>query len=197
VPSPLGKLTLSAALLGTGLLAAIDLTGVDVPGTAYFALPLALVGLGLIVGTWYGRARALIAVGALLGVALAVGVAVENVDDERPVTWRVTDVSQLEDTYDVAVGDTTLDLRALDFTGRDETVAIHVSVGSLRVLLPERVDAQVTAEVDLGDARVFDQEWGGVGQGQHSVSDTGDDGPGGGRLALDATVDIGNLEVLR
>jgi hypothetical protein len=197
VPSPLGKLTLSAALVGTGLLASTDLAGAHVPGTAYLALPLAIVGLGLIVGTWYGRARALVAVGALLGVALAIGVAVENVDNEHPVTWRITNVSRLERTYDVAIGDTTLDLSALDFSGRDEAVDIHVSVGSLRIVLPDRVDAQVTAQVDLGDARVFDQRWSGMGQGQHSVTDAGDDGPGGGRLTIDATVDVGSLEVVR
>jgi predicted membrane protein len=133
----------------------------------------------------------------VLGVALGIGVAVENVDDEQPVTWQITSVDQLERTYDVAIGDTTLDLSALDFSGRQEAVDVHLSVGSLRVLLPARVDAEVTAQVDMGDARVFDQEWGGVGQGQHSVTDTGDDGPGGGRLAIYATVDIGNLEVSR
>jgi len=196
-PSPLGRLTVSAALLAVGLLAAVDLAGSEVPGTAYLALPLAIVGLGLVVGAWFGRARALIAVGAVLGVAVAVGVAIENADDDRPVTWQVTTVDQLERTYDVALGDTTLDLSALDLSGRDEAVDVHVSVGSLRVVLPARVDVRVSAQVDLGDSRVLGQRWSGIGQGRHSVTDTGVDGPGGGRLSIVATVGIGDLEVVR
>jgi hypothetical protein len=41
------------------------------------------------------------------------------------------------------------------------------------------------------------QQWSDIGQPQRSVSDNGPDGPGGSKLVIRATVDVGDLEVRR
>src|SRR6266540_3585789 len=55
--SPLGRLVLSLAMFVLGLVALIDVSGASMPVSAYFAVPLAVVAAGLVVGAWYGPAR--------------------------------------------------------------------------------------------------------------------------------------------
>jgi hypothetical protein len=52
--------------LTLGLLAVIDVSGASIPGTAYVASTLGVLGLGLVVGAWLGRARWLILPGLAL-----------------------------------------------------------------------------------------------------------------------------------
>lgn len=89
--SPLGWLVVSVAVLSIGVLGLTDLAGAPVPGSAYMALPLAVVGLGLVTGAWYGRARWLIALGAVLAVALGITVGVEKDRRRGPVGHVATD----------------------------------------------------------------------------------------------------------
>jgi len=44
---------------------------------------------------------------------------------------------------------------------------------------------------------VFGETWGGIGQSRHTVTNLGSDGAGGGELTLQATVNVGNVEVRR
>lgn len=200
--SLLGRLTVSVALLVTGVLGLLDITGMWVPASAYVAAALAVVGLGLLVGTWWGRSRALIAVGLALTIALGALTLVEQ--HPRPlaprggnVTWIPSSVSDLAPRYDNQFGNSTLDLRRVDFTGRDETVDVRVAFGRLDVLLPPTVDTSVEADLFAGDAVVFGDSWGGLNSGVHAVTDNGVDGPGGGHLRLLVHVNAGNLEVHR
>ncbi len=68
--SLLGRVTFALVLLALGVLATADLGGADVPSAAYPALIVAGAGLGLLVGTRYGRGRWLIALGVLGTLAL-------------------------------------------------------------------------------------------------------------------------------
>ena len=74
--SPLGAMVLSVATLVTGVLLALRLSGVDAITTPrVLAVALLVVGGGLLVGAWVGRARWLIAVGLVLALALGASVA--------------------------------------------------------------------------------------------------------------------------
>ena len=64
-------------------------------------------------------------------------------------------------------------------------------------VLPSTVDTRVDSTVSIGNATVLGQHWNGIGQAQHTFTDNGVDGPGGGTLTLTATVNVGNLEVRR
>ena len=51
--------------------------------------------------------------------------------------------------------------------------------------------------MDVGNVQVFDHSRSGLDPGRQTVTDYGDDGPGGGKVHIDAAVDLGNLEVHR
>jgi hypothetical protein len=196
--SRLGGAVVSLAAIAIGVVGMVDLAGPAVPGAAYLAAPLTVVGLGLVVGAFVGRARWLIAVGAVLSLALGAAATAERLGTlDGSVTWRPTSVDQLEATYTIEVGSAVLDLSALDFAGRVDTVEVTVGVGDLTVLVPPNVDVRAEATVDVGNADVFGTRWSGIGQSTHTVTDNGLDGPGGGELTLRAVVDIGDVEVHR
>jgi hypothetical protein len=196
-----GSLSLIAfwtMLVAIGLLAVVDASGVAVQASAYIAVALTVVGAALVVGFLYGRARGLIAIGVVLVVALGIAAGVEHVGTAgQDVTWKPTNVAQLEGSYEINIGDAMLDLSAVEFAGRSVNVTVHVSMGSLTVVLPSTVDVRALARVNVGDAEVLGQEWSGIGQSEHVVTDVGPDGVGGGELTLHVSVDVGNLEVRR
>lgn len=196
--SRLGGIVVSVAVLATGVLGVIDLAGAAIAGSAYLALPLAIVGIGLVVGAWYGRARWLIAIGVVLSVILGIVTLVERLDaGSSSVNWRPAGIDQLDHRYKIDLGNAVLDLSAVDFTGRTESVDVSVSIGDLTVIVPENVDVSAEATVDVGNANVFGNQWSGIGQPTHSVTDNGADGVGGGALTIRASVDVGDLEVRR
>jgi hypothetical protein len=196
--SRLAGFVVSLTVLALGVLGVVDLAGAAVAGSAYLALPLAVTGLGLVAGAWFGRARWLIAIGAVLTVALGIASAAEGLATvDRDVTWRPTSIDQVESSYTINAGNALLDLSDVDFDGQRSSIRVRVSVGNLMIIVPSTVDVRVTAEVDVGNANLLGTVWSGIGQGGHTITDTGSDGPGGGELTIEATVDIGDLEVRR
>jgi hypothetical protein len=163
------------------------------------AVALATIGAGLVVGAWYGRARWLIALGAVLTVALGITAAGDRWNDrpQRNVTWTPTSVADLRSPYRVEGGNGVLDLSKVDFTGGTPHLDVATNLGNLEVILPPQVDVDVTASVNVGNAQVFADQWGGVGRQERTVHDNGVDGPGGGQLSVTADVRFGNLEVHR
>jgi len=200
--SALGGLTVSVALVVLGGLIAADLVGVSMPALAYVAAPLAVIGAGLVIGAWIGRARWLIPLGLAFSLALGGGyVAIVDGHWIRPsigsVTYAPTSVADIKDSYSRDLGDIELDLTDVDFSGRDVEVAVRIDIGSVRVELPSDVDVVVDADVSIGDARVLDQQWSGVGNDARTVNDLGRDGAGGGHVHLTVSVGMGDLEVDR
>jgi hypothetical protein len=198
--SALGRLTVSLAAFALGVVVLIDVAGAHVPASTYFATPLAVVAAGLVLGAWYGRARGLIGLGVVLTVLLAIAAALEGwnlTGTHDSVNWRPAGFEQVAPGYRIGVGDAVLDLSAVNFTGHTATIQVHLSMGNLDIVLPSTVDVEVHSTVKVGDATVLGQEWGGIGQGEHIVTDTGADGPGGGHLTITAVVNVGDLEVRR
>jgi hypothetical protein len=171
----------------------------------FFAVPLGIIGVGLLIGAWIGRARWLIAPGLLLAFALAAGTGAEHVNwaDMRhggpngDVTWAPATVSDIHSRYQLDAGNGTLDLSQVDFTDRSVDVEVSVNVGDVVVILPPKVDVDVDAKVSFGDGNVFNEQWNGIDKSRRHISDNGVDGSGGGHLHLVANVDVGTLEVHR
>ncbi len=198
--SRLGRFTLSLGVLVLGVLAIVDVAGARVPFVVYGGSVLAVVGLGLLIGAWFGRARWLIPLGVVLALVLAVGLAPHNPKLGRgggDVVLVPTSVDQLGSSYHQNFGDFTMDLRKVDFTGANKEIQITMNAGDLTILLPPRVDTTVHAKVNLGDATVFGDKWGGIGSPEHAVVDNDTDGVGGGTLVLDIQLKAGNLGVHR
>lgn len=201
--SRLGLLTLSVVLVVVGILALVDLAAYqNVPLGAYFAAALAVVGLGLLLGTWIGRSRGLIAWGIVLTLLLGGSYGVDEIHNWRDTgshRWVPANISQIQSSYRYDIGDATLDLSGVDFSEADGPVDIEASlaIGSLVIILPQEVDAVVEADVDVGYLQVFDHESGGLDPDLATITDFGPDGPGGGQVRIVASVDLGNLEVQR
>jgi hypothetical protein len=186
--SPLGALTLSVATMLTGVLLALRLSGVDaLTAPRILAVALLVVGGGLLVGAWIGRARWLIAVGLVLALALGGSVAAGSagLDDglgER--TWTPTG----DASYSLGAGEAVLDLSALRPRTSSE-IDVELRVGRLLVLVPP--DVQVTGEAEAGVGellQVFDD-------GRRRVLNPDDDTDVRRRFAFDGTVEGPQVEL--
>jgi hypothetical protein len=194
--SILGRLTFFAVVMVTGLLGALDMGGVDVSFSAYFAAALVTTALGLIVGAWFGRARGLIALALVLSFALGVSSGLERFGrDWAPSVYRPATLTAVADQYDFNVGNVTLDLRAVDFDGQTQAVAVTMKLGQLKVLLPDAVDTTVDAGVDGGRMVLFGEEFNDSSYRQ--AADNGSQGVKDGKLMLNIRMEAGNLEVIR
>ncbi|MGW3887063.1 PspC domain-containing protein [Micromonospora chokoriensis] len=200
--SPLGAVTFSLIFLVLGMVALLDLLDVfAISASAYFAAALATIALGLLVGTWFGRARWLIALGLVTAAALGTATVAESYDRIRgvdgAVTWAPTDYRDLADRYENSFGDAVLDLRGIDFAKRDSQVTVAINFGQATVVVPPNVDVTTVADVNAGDANIFGNRSGGLDGRLREFTDVGADGPGGGTLRLYVHVNAGNLEVTR
>jgi phage shock protein PspC (stress-responsive transcriptional regulator) len=188
-----------AGLVVLGGLGLQDFAGVvEVNAAGYLAAALAVVGAGLVVGAWLGRARVMIALGAVLALGLGMSSALAARPDHPVATeifWAPASAAELEDHYELSLGDGQLDLTQIDFTGRHEEVAVRVTLGEIRVYLPEDLAVTVNAQVASGSTTVFGEEIGGMSADRTVVS-RGRSGDGG-TLALDLSVRLGHIAVTR
>jgi hypothetical protein len=119
---------------------------------------LAVIATGLIIGSWYGRPRGLVAAGTLLSLALvttSVATAVPSGGRFGDVTWRPVDAGQSERTYKIIAGQGALDLTALPLRpGQRIKVQAELGVGGMRVKLPRTARVELHAKAGLGDVTV-------------------------------------------
>ncbi len=156
--SPLAWYAIGGLLLTVGLLAAASQIGdITVAPGQFFGTALVVLGIGLVIGAWWGRARILI----LLVILLApMGVAGSfltaplegGVGDHRyaPVT-----AAEVQDAYRSLGGRLTLDLTQLTTSPRDIHIAASVAVGQLMVILPEGASIELHTQVGAGDVIVL------------------------------------------
>ncbi|MGX7676323.1 PspC domain-containing protein [Plantactinospora sp. DSM 117369] len=199
--SPLGTATFSMIFVAIGLVAILDLTNaIRVMPSTYFAAVLVTIALGLLVGAWFGRARWLIALGLVAACALGISTVAESytrLRGEEDVLWVPASYEVMADRYETRLGNATLDLTRIDFTDRDARVSVDVDLGEVKVILPPTVDVTVRLDVNAGDALVLDRRYNNFDGSQRQVTDLGEDGPGGGKLLLDLSVNAATAEVTR
>nr|MDT0661161.1 PspC domain-containing protein [Micromonospora sp. DSM 115978] len=200
--SRLGGATFSLIFVAIGVVAMLDLiNAVPVGPSTYFAGVLLTIAGGLLVGTWFGRARWLIALGLVAAAALGISTLAESYDEVRhdggTVNWTPVDRATMANRYETRFGDAVLDLRQIDFTGDDSQITVQVDFGKLEVILPPEVDAMVELTIRAGDADVFGTRWSGFDEPSREFTDLGSDGAGGGELRLHVYVNAGDAEVTR
>ena len=151
--SMLGRLTFSAVLLVVGVLLAIR-AGTDALAiTVIPAAALLTVGIGLLFGAVYGRSRWLILLGVVLTLATAVtAVADSAADDGIGVRkWAPQSVSQVQPSYQLGIGEATLDLREVSpAPGERLVIEAGVGIGELRVMAPSDANLEITGETTAG-----------------------------------------------
>ena len=150
--SPLGWYILAAGLLSIGLLAIVaNMPNQRVGLGQYFGAGLGILGIGLVVGAWWGRARLLIALGVLV-LPLAMTAALINVPVEGGYgeqMFQPQAVAELRPAYRLAAGEIYLDLTELDSV---EAIALEASVGvgRLVVIVPKNASLTIDARVSGG-----------------------------------------------
>jgi phage shock protein PspC (stress-responsive transcriptional regulator) len=201
--SPLGAATFSLIFVALGVVAAFDLANfVSVTPSTYFFGVLVTIALGLLVGSWFGRARWLIAIGFIAAAALGISTIAESQvgryeTSGSDVYWQPVSAQTMAERYEHNFGKAVLDLSKVDFADQEESLIVHVSFGDLTVILPPNVDTTVRAEVNAGDANIFDNKSSGLQTSPEEITDLGDDGEGGGKLDLTLKVNAGSAEVHR
>ncbi|MBL0748740.1 PspC domain-containing protein [Nocardioides sp. G10] len=170
--------TLALIALAEGVLGVVDLAGMPVVDSAYPALALGIIALMLILGSFWGRAGGLIALGLIAAIATA-GSTIGNNFDEEDRSYSPTSAGDVQDQYDFGGGRFTLDLSGISdvdaLDGRD--IAIDGVGGRVEVIVPDGMDVDVSTQVVGGDSRVFDQRSDGFDITQDGFLDGGDDVP--------------------
>jgi phage shock protein PspC (stress-responsive transcriptional regulator)/predicted membrane protein len=166
-PSPLGQITIGVTIIALGLLAAVDrvATSIDADPRHYFALAVVTLGLGVLVGTYFGRARWLIPFGLLL-VPVMVGTSIADTFDgtwETPQVVRPTDFAGLAATYERGAGELVIDLTDLPWNGQIISVSAEVGVGELELRVPEGVAVEARGDVGIGEFATVAGSQGGFG----------------------------------
>ncbi len=207
VPRPrsyLGLATMSLSLMTMGILGWLSMAGVvDIPAVVVLAAGLGVLGLGLLVGTLFGRARWLIALALpLLLVTVLVALVPSNVHLGKGIgerTWQPTTTEQANGPFELTVGDAVLDLTALQLPADGSTipVAASVGIGELGVVVPAGVHVNVNATNGLGQItveglpRVTGEDRSVVAELPGVVPDSAP------TIDLVVSVSLGNLEVSR
>ncbi|HKX74416.1 MAG TPA: PspC domain-containing protein [Acidimicrobiia bacterium] len=193
-PSPLGRITLGLALLGNGALLVADRASplVEANWRHYLAVTLVALGLGLLVGSRYGRARWLIPLG-IISFPFLVGATVwEYTEVGRDEYLTVESFSQFPLVLERGTGRLTIDLTQLDWDGQAVGVDASMSAGQIDFLVPETVGVDFTGEVGIGS---FGGSFGG-GMGGFGVEQDFETEGTRGLVAIDAEVGVGAISVL-
>jgi hypothetical protein len=199
--SRLATFVLAVMLVGGGLAWLLDVLDlVDVDWTDRLALGLVVVGVGLLVAAWRGRAWALVPVGLLFALLIVTAEAlVVPVDAGTGEQTEIVDTpAELARDHELFAGQLTLDLRDVRLSaGETATVEAAVGAGQMRVLVPD--DATVTVDADVRIGEVVsdggpDANESGAGLDEHFTLAGAARGP---EIDLDLFVGIGSLEVTR
>jgi phage shock protein PspC (stress-responsive transcriptional regulator) len=136
----------------------------------------------------FGTLLALLLVGAAV-IAATFDVHLGNGVGDR--SYVVAGKQDLRSSYELGMGELTLDLRNVRLTTRETRVKARVDIGSLRVIVPHDVALEVRGDAQLGEVDVLGKS----DDGRHartSVVQTGKR-----VLVLDTHVGIGQVRVTR
>ena len=194
--SYLGRITIGVMLVSLGVLAILD----NIPGVPiepqprhYMALATVVIGLGLIVGGFVGRARWLILIAALLVPTLLFSPVFEYDwnSEEFDRTVSPDTFAELEDSYALDVGNMVIDLTDLPWDGETVDLEARVDAGNIEIWIPPGVGLEGEASVDVGHVGAFGRESSGLGNPTLQFDNPGPEGT----VVLEAAVDLGNIDI--
>jgi phage shock protein PspC (stress-responsive transcriptional regulator) len=191
--SPLGLLTIGAATV-IGALVWLANESAGNRGVWAFGWATVVLGAGLVVGTFAGRARWLIfpaiatTIAALVAAALSfAGVGLDHRSGDRN-EFIGAESTTVAPRYRTGVGD--FELVVADYP-RDLTTEIDVGVGNLTVVVPDNARVQVDARVGIGAIDLF----GTTRNGYRRVLRADNNTAGTTTITLKLRVGVGNIEV--
>jgi phage shock protein PspC (stress-responsive transcriptional regulator) len=195
--SRIGLLTAGVALITAAVLSAV--TGGWINPQHIVGVVLAVLGLGLVIGSFQRGGRGLIALAIPLA-AIGIGMTAVFPDGVHggvgDLQARPASLSEVLPRYERGVGAIELDMTDLPESGSVET-RIDLGLGDVQVILPETADVEVTCKSDLGDVKCLGHEESGPSEMHVESKDDGTDGPGGLNVDLRVEVGTGSVEVRR
>jgi phage shock protein PspC (stress-responsive transcriptional regulator) len=157
--SPLAWYACGTVLLAIGLLALVSqVADMAVAPGQFFGTALAILGIGLVVGAWWGRARILILLAILLA-PLAVAASFVTAPLEGGIgglRFTPANAAELREEYRMIGGELILDLTDLSIGRGPVHIAASVAVGQLVVILPPDASVELRARMGAGQVTVFD-----------------------------------------
>lgn len=157
-PSWLGPIVVAVALVATGIVAALGVAGVlAVRGSDLVAVALLVLAGGLLVSTFWGRARWLsLPALALAGVLVAMQlVGTFGVQLVPTVGERRVSATTLDGTLEARHGIGALEVDLADATlGPEAAVDLDLGIGRALVIVPEDVTVEITGQVGIGAVNV-------------------------------------------
>jgi phage shock protein PspC (stress-responsive transcriptional regulator) len=198
-PSFLGPIAISLGVVIVGVLFALDASNaIELSAQAIFATTLLIVGLALVVGTWIGRARVLIAFGAVLTIALALAAAVDvplrgGIGDRD---YAPTSTADIPAAYHLAIGHQTIDLTGLNLAGKKVAVTSSVGVGEVEVEVPTNVKVVVRGRAGTGGVDIDGNDTSGSNVDRTLLLPASGT-PTAGEIDLDLRVGLGRVVVDR
>jgi len=192
-PALLG-LTVSVAAIALAVTWIYDETQEDVHWTTYVAVALGVVGIGLLVGTFFGHGGTLIGIGVLLAITLAIGSAFPSgrIGTQSPTPAVAADVRA---HYEHGIGQLELDLSQVSDPERllGRTIDVDAGIGQTTIIVPDALNLDVRADVQAGQIRLFGRDDDGT---DVTMTDTADQ-PTMPSLTIDIDQKLGQIEVVR
>lgn len=204
---PVTAVTLALALLAGGVTALLQLAvgALGPAGTpVLLGVVLAVLGAGLVVGSFLRAGRGLVPVAVVVGLITWSSLAAPW--DEFPrggfgdLDIAPASAAQLDPVYARTVGDIDADLSGLDLTSGSGVVRTEIllGAGSVQLTVPDDADLTLFASTGAGSITYGDEVRDGVDQRLTLVEDLGEDGVASGRpLEITVRADAGDVEVLR
>jgi len=183
-------------LIGAGAAALLDSVGaVHVTLAAVLATGLIVVGVALVLSTWFGRGRGLIPIGVLLLLATipasVIDVPISGGIGERQ--YHPVARADIRRSYELGIGHLVVDLRDARLSHGVTTVAGSLGIGELEVDVPANVRVDVRAHAGAGATEIFGHLENGLTEDTHRVAGS----PRSGVLHLDLRVGAGSIHVRR
>ncbi len=149
--SILGQLTVGMMFVATGLLAILDLTTTIFEPTIrhYLALATVVLGVGLLVGSVWGRARYLILIAVVLVPTLLV-TPLAGYWSRESFSTRPTTFAELQTEYSIDAGRLTVDLSELPWNGEEIELYLSGHLGAITLVVPHDVAISGSARVNVG-----------------------------------------------
>lgn len=202
--SRVGGITLGAALAVGGGLALLAPYAPWLSVGHIVGVVLAIIGLGMVGGSFVRGGRGLIGLAVPLAMAgfvftntTVAGPSPAGFDEQwGNISSTPTTVESVAPSYSAGGGTIDLDLTALPATGIVRT-QVHVGLGNVAVIVPPTADVDFTCQAGVGSVECLGQERNAVDVRISGV-DYGTDGPGSGlKIFLDARAGSGTVEVRR
>jgi phage shock protein PspC (stress-responsive transcriptional regulator) len=196
-PSMLGRLVVGAVALAIGALVLLgNLNVLHLTPRIVFATVLGIVGLGLLTGSWWGRARWLVFPGIVLALMLS-GVALLPANirgGAGDIEYAPIAIDDVRTSYHHGAGNMRLDLSQVKFDAMPRTIRVTQGFGNLEIDLPKDVPVQAQAHVRGGNLEV-------LGHDSHGWDITDAEYSGGdaklGLLTIRTDVGFGNTRIQR